>query len=132
MFTFYLEREEGYYIVKVLTIIIMLTAISWCTMMIYTEEENFVVAANGTRTMDITRTISVDSFVNRINLSCAVLLACVAFQYLISENLPKTGYMTTMVRGGVFLFFVFNGQRSMVGMVGVCCLLGICSPFLWT
>ena len=91
---YYMERVEGFYLIKILSIIAMLTAMSWCTMMIYELEE--VQLSNGTFTGETVRTVSVTSFTDRINLSCAVLLACVAFQYLISDNLPKTGYMTTM------------------------------------
>ena len=91
---FYMEREESFYLIKVLSIILMLTAMSWTTMMVY--ESKKMVSLNGTLTGATRRVVSVASFTERINLSCAVLLACVAFQYLISENLPKTGYMTTM------------------------------------
>jgi hypothetical protein len=91
---FYMEREESFYLIKVLSIILMLTAVSWTTMMVY--ESKKMVSLNGTLTGATRRVVSVASFTERINLSCAVLLACVAFQYLISENLPKTGYMTTM------------------------------------
>jgi hypothetical protein len=114
-FKFHLEREEGFYVIKILSIIFMLTAMSFTTMMIYDSTDGDVylssssssedggnggggvyLAANGTETVPGVRYIGVRSFTERINLSCAVLLACVAFQYLISENLPKTGYMTTM------------------------------------
>ena len=105
MFSFYLERESGYYVIKVLTITSMLTAMSWSTMLIYDTKELVVATLqNETRRLDLLgppeidsiRTIGVNAFVNRINFSCAVLLAIVAFQYLISATLPKTGYMTTM------------------------------------
>ena len=105
MFSFYLERESGYYVIKVLTITSMLTAMSWCTMLIYDTKELVVATLqNETRRLALLepprtssiRTIGVSAFVNRINFSCAVLLAIVAFQYLISATLPKTGYMTTM------------------------------------
>jgi hypothetical protein len=113
-FKFHLEREEGFYVVKILSIIAMLTAMSFCTMMIYDFDDAEMadvgvkaaaaaaaaaIAAADNQTQTLTgglRYIGVGTFTDRINLSCAVLLACVAFQYLISENLPKTGYMTTM------------------------------------
>ena len=74
-------------------------------MMIYEIEK--IKNNNGTLTGITRRVVGVQSFTDRINLACAVLLACVAFQYLISENLPKTGYMTTMdnILMCVFLFF---------------------------
>ena len=104
---FYMERVEGFYLIKVLSVIIMLTSLSFTTMMIYEEVENNNHNNNNNNNNNnnstttamhtvLVRTVSVASFAERINLSVAVLLACVAFQYLISENLPKTGYMTTM------------------------------------
>ena len=96
-FKFHLERVEGFYVVKILAVVVMLTAMSWCTMMIYDESLNIEGGLlNPSNESSTIRYLSVESFTDRINLSCAVLLACVAFQYLISENIPKTGYMTTM------------------------------------
>ena len=52
-----MERVEGFYLIKILSIIAMLTAMGWCTMMIYELEE--VVDKNGTFTGETVRTVSV-------------------------------------------------------------------------
>ncbi len=105
-FSFYLQRHVGYFLIKILSVVGMLTSLSWTAFFIYEEAPSDYGGGNGHGNGhgngtthggdDWPYTISQTAFVDRLNLFTGVLLACVAFQYLVGESLPKTGYMTTM------------------------------------
>ena len=40
--------------------------------------------------------IGAERFAERISLLAEIMLACVAFQYLIDESIPKLGFLTTI------------------------------------
>ena len=110
-FSIVLTRNVSFFIVKIILIVVMLNIISWGTFLMH---EDPVPIENGTAIIDNRSRprnnnnkttqlfqrpdlyIGAERFSERLEFIAGILLACVTFQFLIGESIPKIDTMTSM------------------------------------
>lgn len=69
--TIHVSRDYGFYLWKIMLILTMICVVSWICFFL-------------------------DNFGERINMSLTLFLSAIAFLYIVSDSLPKLGFLTTM------------------------------------
>ena len=122
-FTIVLTRNMWYYMVKILSIVVMLNIISWGVFRMREDPVMYTVTitpsnsssgrgGGGNRRLYETNYgqesseetffrppdiyMGAERYSERLSFIAAILLACVGFQYMIGESIPKLGILTTM------------------------------------
>ena len=124
-FIFHLKRNTRYYLVKILLIVFFLNVISWASYfmvndprvveeeilsspapssvadgsgVLLRQRQRFLKGGKGNTVGEDTiyMHMGAERFAERISLLAEILLACVAFQYLMDESIPKLGFLTTI------------------------------------
>ena len=78
--TVHVSRDYGFYLWKIMLILTMICIVSWVSFFLKNFEE-------------------------RINMSLTLFLSAIAFLYIVSDSLPKLGYLTTMDKMVLACFF---------------------------
>ena len=124
-FIFHLKRNTRYYLIKILLIVLFLNVISWASYFMTNDPrvalEEVLLSSPAPSSVDegsgvllrrrflkgggkdsevgedtIWMHIGAERFAERISLLAEIMLACVAFQYLMDESIPKLGFLTTI------------------------------------
>ena len=108
-FAFTISRHTGYYLTQVVLILCILTMLGWAAFGISNNVAHFSgeIANNDTHSLK-SHEFVIDNtiLVGRLNHLMRVILACVAFQYVVRASLPRVHYMTTM--DGIILCTTLN------------------------